>query len=89
MIRGDRFEAIAYDLDGCLNTNACVNAIIDMLKGKNIDAAWELDPDDVAEYLETLPDDHFHCAELAIGALYLALADVRDKQKHPWKKLYH
>jgi nitrogen fixation NifU-like protein len=29
----------------------------------------------VADYLEPLPEDHFHCAELAVGAFYLALAD--------------
>jgi len=38
--------------------------------------------------LETLPPDHFHCAELAVGAFYLALAHLRDNQKSPWKKLY-
>lgn len=89
MIRGDRIETISYDIDGCLNTNACVNAIIELLNHKKISEAWELSPDDVSDYLETLPVNHFHCAELATGALYLALADARDKQKFPWKKLYH
>jgi nitrogen fixation NifU-like protein len=89
VIRQDRLEHIAYDINGCINTNACANAIVDLLKGKSLADAWGLDPQDVADYLETLPQDHFHCAELAVGALYLALADVRDKQKSPWKKLYH
>ena len=35
----------------------------------------EVAPADVIELLETLPDDHRHCAELAVGTLYLALAD--------------
>jgi nitrogen fixation NifU-like protein len=89
LIQDDRLEHISYDINGCINTNACANAIIDLLKGKPLGEAWGLDPENVADYLETLPQDHFHCAELATGALYLALADARDKQKSPWKKLYH
>jgi nitrogen fixation NifU-like protein len=89
MISGNRIESLSYALNGCLNTNACANAIIDLLEGKSLTEAWELDPEDVANYLESLPEDHFHCAELAAGALYLALADARDKKKSPWKKLYH
>ena len=89
IVKDDHIASISYDLNGCLNTNACANAIIDLLEGKTMTQAWEIDPDDVADYLESLPEDHFHCAELATGALYLALADARDKQKSPWKKLYH
>ena len=88
-LEGDRIEAISYLLNGCINTNACANAIIALIEGKTMDDAWELNPEDVANYLESLPDNHFHCAELAVGALYLALADARDKLKSPWKKVYN
>ena len=84
-----RIRTISYALNGCINTNACANAIIELIEGKSMDEAWELNPEDVSEYLQSLPGDHFHCAELAVGALYLALADARDKQKSPWKKMYH
>ncbi len=89
MLNENRIETISYTLHGCMNTNACANAIIEMVQGKTMDEAWELNPEDVSEYLQSLPPDHFHCAELAIGALYLALADARDKQKSPWKKMYN
>ncbi len=89
MVDGNRIQSISYAHTGCLNTNACANAVIDLLIGKSLQDAWEINPEDVADYLESLPDEQFHCAELATGALYLALADVRDKKKSPWKKLYH
>lgn len=89
MTKDDAIENISYALNGCLNTNACANAIIDMIEGKSLNEAWDINPEDIAEYLESLPEDHFHCAELSTGALYLALADVREKKKSPWKKLYH
>ena len=89
ILKQDRIETISYALNGCINTNACANTIIELVEGKSMDEAWELNPEDVFDYLESLPEDHFHCAELAVGALYLALADARDKQKSPWKKMYN
>lgn len=88
MVDKDRIESATYALDGCLNTNACANTIISMIEGRPVDHAWEVTPEAVAAHLETLPEDHFHCAELAVGALYLALADVREKKRAPWKKAY-
>lgn len=32
------------------------------------------------KYLETLPKNHKHCSELAVGALYKALADYNKKE---------
>jgi len=88
MVRDDRIRAISYSVSGCINTNACANAIIDPAKGKKLDETWEISPEDVRDYVETLPEDHFHCAELSVGTLYLALANVRQNNREPWKELY-
>lgn len=85
---GDTIDSLSYDINGCLNTNACCNAVVSLIEGKSIDAAWETTPEQVAGFLESLPQDHFHCAELAVGTLYLALADAREKRRSPWKKMY-
>lgn len=87
-LNGDVITTLSYDIDGCLNTNACCNAIINMVEDQTMATAWEVAPERVAEYLESLPHDHFHCAELAVGTLYLALANAREKQRSPWKKIY-
>lgn len=87
-IHQERIQRVSYRLDGCIHTNACANTVVEMAAGRTIDEAWEITPEAVAAYLETLPGDHFHCAELAVGALYLALADVRHLQKNPWQKAY-
>jgi nitrogen fixation NifU-like protein len=81
--------AVSYHTDGCLNTNACANTVAHLIEGKRIDDAWNVTPEDVAAFLETLPPDHFHCAELAVGALYLALADLAGGRRQGWKRLYH
>jgi nitrogen fixation NifU-like protein len=68
---------VSYDTDGCLNTNACANTVAVMAEGRRAVEAWEITPEKVAEYLETLPENEIHCAELAIGALYRALASLK------------
>ena len=72
-------STISFCTKGCLNTNACCNTVAKFAQGKTIDKAWEIQPEQVAKYLKTLPQDHEHCAELAVGALYLALANFISK----------
>ncbi len=79
-VDGGRISAVSYRLEGCIHTNACANALIDLVMKKTVAEAWQIDPETVAAYLETLPDDHFHCAELAVGAFYLALADSQRRR---------
>lgn len=88
VIKDQRIASITYDLNGCMNTNASANAVIDLVEGLSLKTAWALSPDEVYEYLESLPEDHFHCAELAVSALRLALADAGEKRRAPWKKKY-
>jgi len=85
---GDTIRILSYDINGCLNTNACCNAVVTLVEGKSVDTAWEVRPEQVAELLESLPKNHLHCAELVTGTLYLALANARENRRSPWKKCY-
>ena len=87
-VNGDTIESVSFVVDGCLNTNATANTVAHLVEGKSIDEAWEIKPEDISDYLETLPEEHFHCAELAAGALYLALTNYRELKQAPWKKSY-
>ncbi len=87
-IRGGIVREVAYQLDGCLNTNACANAVAEMVEGHTVAAAWRLKPDMVAAFLQSLPPDHFHCAELAVGAFYKALADYQQRRGKDWQAGY-
>lgn len=88
ILDGEVIKTVAYVVKGCVNTNASANALIDLVQGRSLTEAWRISPEKVAEYLETLPEDHFHCAELAVGAFYLALADANRTRQAPWKKAY-
>ena len=87
-IQSGRIQSVSYQTNGCMNTNACANTVAEMAGGRNVEDAWEITTEDVIAYLETLPPENHHCAELAVGALYLALSNYQEHQRQPWKKLY-
>jgi nitrogen fixation NifU-like protein len=58
------------------------------MEGRTLTDGWQLTPENVSDYLETLSADHFHCAELAVGAFYKALTDYNRRQRELWKKNY-
>ncbi|MGE0083836.1 MAG: iron-sulfur cluster assembly scaffold protein [Desulfococcaceae bacterium] len=87
-VQENLIRRICFDINGCINTAACANAIVCLAEGKSPNDAWRITPEHIAQYLETLPPDHFHCAELAAGALYLALTDYRKTHCSCWKKAY-
>jgi nitrogen fixation protein NifU and related proteins len=76
-VQQNRIACISFSTDGCLNTNACANALSTLCEGKSIEECWSITPEAVADYLETLPVQEIHCAELAVGAFYLALASIQ------------
>ena len=60
---------------GCVYTLVCASTMSEMAKGRNLDKALDLEPDDVAAALGGLPEDHLHCARLAVNTLGEAIAD--------------
>ncbi|OQY07794.1 MAG: hypothetical protein B6I22_02360 [Desulfobacteraceae bacterium 4572_123] len=77
-VKDARIQAVSYEINGCMNTNACANTIADLAVKKTLEEAWEITPEKVLEYLGTLPAAEIHCAEVAAGALYLALTNYQE-----------
>ncbi len=71
-------KIIFLRVDGCASTVACGNAVSFLIEGRSIGDSWQLTPENIIEYLEGLPADHYHCAELAVGALYKALTNYNE-----------
>lgn len=87
-VRSGQIQSISIATDGCLNTNACANAVAQISEGKTIESAWRITPAEVIAFLETLPEAENHCAELAVTALFRALTHYREIQRSSWKKPY-
>ena len=85
-MKDKRIQHVSFVADGCMNTRACANTVASMAEGHQLKEAWDITSEAVVDYLETLPLDDAHCAELAVGALYLALSDCK---KNPINRLKH
>lgn len=66
---------------GCKYTVACASAVSELACGRDLDQALELEPEDVAATVGGLPEDHLHCARLAVNTLGEAIADYYRKTK--------
>jgi nitrogen fixation NifU-like protein len=87
-VQDEIIQSVSFIIDGCCDTNACANTVAHLTEGQTIDGAWEISSEEIIQYLGTLLPEKNHCAELAVGAFYLALRNYRELKRSPWKKIY-
>jgi len=75
----NRVKRVSFASDGCLHTRACANALASLAEGLKLEMAQKITPTHVMDILETLPPHEAHCAEMAVDALQMALADHTKK----------
>ena len=86
--RNGRIGSAYFYTEGCVYTTACANTVVRMIEGKPVEEAWQILPQHISDYLETLPKAEMHCAELAVRALQVALIDLGKTERQPWTKYY-
>jgi len=83
----DRIADIRVVPHGCLYTVVCASALSELAKGRSLEDALQLSPEDVEEELGGLPEDHKHCARLVVNTLGEAIADhyrrASQREKQP------
>lgn len=67
---------------GCVYTQVCAAAICELAMGRDLERALEIEPQDVVAALGGLPEDHVHCARLAVNTLGEAIADYYRRISH-------
>jgi nitrogen fixation NifU-like protein len=71
---------IKFLTNGCGATIACSSYATRISKGKSIESAFKIKPKDIDNYFEGLPDEHKHCAKLAVITLKAALKEYARKR---------
>jgi len=66
--------------DGCGASIACGNMLTSMIKGKNIDEVNGISSEKLLGVLDGLPEEHQHCAKLAVDTLYKVVRDYHKKE---------
>jgi nitrogen fixation NifU-like protein len=71
---GDRIVKAAFMTDGCGATVACGSMLTQLVEGASLEKATTITPEALTRALGGLPQDHTHCALLAVNTLRAALA---------------
>jgi len=66
---------IKYTVFGCPAAIAVCSMMSELAKGMHIDKAYEMTDAQVAEALGGLPDQKYHCSNLAASALHKAITN--------------
>ncbi|MCF8069836.1 MAG: iron-sulfur cluster assembly scaffold protein [Desulfobacterales bacterium] len=80
LVTKNRIVDLKYIPQGCLYTIVSASAMSTMAIGLKLEDALELNPDDIERELGGLPEDHKHCARLAVNTLGEAIADYYHKE---------
>ena len=69
-VKDDRLEDVKFKTFGCGAAIAVSSMVSEMAKGKTLDEVMEITPQAVADRLEALPKNNFHCSSLGAPALH-------------------
>ena len=76
-------DKASFQSFGCQTAIAVASMATEMLKGKTVDEAKELDSSDLSKPLGSLPPMKIHCGEMVEGALREALKGDSDVSEAP------
>jgi nitrogen fixation NifU-like protein len=74
-VNGEYLKDIKYEVYGCPAAIAICSIYSEMIKGKTLEEAMAIDPVDINEALEGLPDSKLHCSNMIMEAFCRAIID--------------
>jgi len=85
-VKDNHLKDVKFKTFGCGAAIAVSSMVSEMAKGKTLDEALKITPALVAEELQGLPKNKYHCSNLGAQALHKAIEDYLSKQKAQGEK---
>jgi nitrogen fixation protein NifU and related proteins len=79
-VKDDKLSDIKFKTFGCGAAIAVSSMVSEMAMGKTLEEAMKITPQSVADELEGLPKQKFHCSNLGAQALHKAIEDYERKK---------
>jgi nitrogen fixation protein NifU and related proteins len=79
-VKDDKLSDIKFKTFGCGAAIAVSSMVSEMAMGKTLEEAMKITPQSVADELEGLPKQKFHCSNLGAQALHKAIEDYESKK---------
>lgn len=76
-VEDGKITDVRWKTYGCASAIASTSALSEIVKGKTLDEALQVGPDEIAEFLGGLPKHKFHCSVLGHEALAAAIENFR------------
>lgn len=70
----------SFTADRCPTCTACASAVTELARGKTPEEVLAITADDVIDFLQGLPEEDRHCAELATATVKAAINDYLGNQ---------
>jgi nitrogen fixation NifU-like protein len=78
-INNNKIEKANFVTDGCGASVATASQTMLLIEGKSLNFAERLKPEDIDNSLKGLPEDHKHCAVLAVNTLKRVIKKYKKK----------
>ncbi len=78
-VENDKIVDVKWKTYGCASAIASTSALSELAKGKTLDEALKIGPEEIAEFLGGLPKHKFHCSVLGHEALAEAVKNYHKK----------
>ena len=84
-VNQNRIEEAKFQTQSCVTTTACCSALTEMIRGQLVERALAITPEQLSEYLGTIPQEKMYCARLAVNVLRRALdqPNTTTSVQHP------
>lgn len=77
-VKDEKIVDIKWKTYGCASAIASTSALSELVKGKTLDQALNVGPEEITAYLGGLPQHKFHCSVLGHEALAAAIQNYRN-----------